>query len=60
MAAWESRVHVAGRLAFRRFRVSLQVTQEITASDEDEALGIFWDDLQRTMADQEVATVEEI
>ena len=55
---------VAGRGATRvrkkTYKVSLHVEQVIHAEDQEEALGIFWDDLMRSFADEEVAVVEEV
>lgn len=44
----------------KTYRVSLRVEQVIYAEDEAEALGIFWDDLMRSQAEEENADVEEI
>ncbi len=45
----------------KTYRVSLQVEQIIYAEDEDEALGIFWDDLHENQAGgTELALVEEV
>jgi hypothetical protein len=43
----------------KRYRIALNVDQIISADDE-EALGIFWDDLLRALADEELADVEEL
>ena len=43
----------------KAFRITLHVVQEIAADDEDKALDIFWDDLIRSQAEEENATVEE-
>ncbi len=43
----------------KTYRMSLHVEQTIHAEDEEEALWIFWDDLMRSQADEENATVEE-
>lgn len=55
---------VVGRKATRArtktYKVSLRVEQIIYADDEEEAFGIFWDDLMRNLAEGEVATVEEV
>ena len=44
----------------KAYKVSLHVEQIIHAEDEDEALGIFWDDLMRALAEEELADVEEV
>jgi hypothetical protein len=44
----------------KTYRVSLRVEQTIDAEDEEEALAIFWDDLMRSQAEEENATVEEM
>ena len=44
----------------KRYKVSLHVDQVIDAEDAEEALGIFWDDLHRALADEELADVEEV
>ncbi len=48
------------RARTKTYKVSLHVEQLIYAEDEEEALGIFWDDLMRNQADGEVAAVEEV
>lgn len=54
----------AGRTATRArtetYKVSVHVEQIVYAEDEEEAFGIFWDDLMRNLAEGEVATVEEV
>jgi len=45
---------------FKTYRVRLQVEATITAADEEEALGVFWDDLMRSQAEEENAVIEEI
>jgi hypothetical protein len=42
------------------YRIALNVEQVINADDEEEALGIFWDDLMRALADEELSDVEEL
>jgi hypothetical protein len=44
----------------KRYKVTLHVEQRIDANDEDEALGIFWDDLHEAAAEEELATIEEV
>ncbi|MFI5089722.1 MAG: hypothetical protein ACHP7P_06660 [Terriglobales bacterium] len=44
----------------KRFRVWLNVSQEVYADDEAEALDIFWDDFNRLQAEEEHAVVEEL
>jgi hypothetical protein len=44
----------------KTYRVRLEVEETIAAGDEEEALGIFWDDLMRNQAEEENAIVEEI
>ena len=55
---------VAGRKATRTrtktYRVSMHVEQIIYAEDKEEALDVFWDDLMRSLAEREMAAIEEV
>jgi len=44
----------------KTYKVLLHVEQTIDANDEDEVLGIFWDDLMRNLAEEEMADIEEL
>ncbi len=44
----------------KTYKVSLHVEQTMYAEDKEEALGIFWDDLMRNLAEQELVAVEEV
>ncbi|MGH9463938.1 MAG: hypothetical protein ACRD1X_22270 [Vicinamibacteria bacterium] len=48
------------RVRTKTYKVSLRVEQLIYAEDKEEALGIFWDDLMRNLAEGEVAIVGEV
>ena len=37
-----------------------RVTQEIDAENEEDALGIFWDDMNRAQCDEELANIEQV
>jgi hypothetical protein len=56
----ESHVTAVMARQMKTYRVSLRVEQTIHADDKEEALGIFWDDLMRSQAEEENAEVEEI
>ena len=47
-------------IQMKTYKVLLHVEQIINADDEDEALGIFWDDLHDNLAYGEMADVEEL
>jgi len=50
----------SGGILMKTYKVVLHVEQIINADDEDEALEIFWDDLHRALAEEELADVEEL
>lgn len=57
-------MNMAGRKATRArtktYKISLHAEQIIYAEDEEEALGIFWDDLMRNLSEQKLVAVEEV
>ena len=42
------------------YKVTLNLDTEYRAESEEEALGMFWDELHRTQAEEELADIKEI
>jgi hypothetical protein len=49
-----------GTTMLKTFKVSLNIKQEINADDEEEALGIFWDDFHIAQSEEELADIKEL